>query len=77
MRPPDQRRRAPRPLVAALIGAEAGAALGVLKVSGTPLAPLGLAAAGAAIGPLAMLSVRGARTALVRRWLRAQMRAAR
>jgi hypothetical protein len=63
--------------VAALIGAEAGAAFGVLKLGATPLAPLGLAAAGAAIGPLAALGARRARTALVRRWLRSQMRAAR
>jgi hypothetical protein len=63
MRVPDARKKAPRELVAAIIGAEAGTGFGLLLFGTTPLAPLGLAALGAAM--------------LVRRWLRAQLRGAR
>jgi hypothetical protein len=73
MRVPDARKKAPRELVAAIIGAEAGTGLGLLLFGTTPLAPLGLAALGAAIGAGAMHM----RTMLVRRWLRAQLRGAR
>jgi hypothetical protein len=77
MHGPDPRRRARREIVAVLIGAEAGAAIGVVGFGSTPLAPLGLAVVGAAIGPVAALGMRHARRALVRRWLRDQLRATR
>jgi hypothetical protein len=73
MEGPDPRRRARRELVAGIIGAEAGAAFGLLAVGTTPLAPLGLAALGAAAGVGAM----SLRQALIRRWLRSQLRAVR
>lgn len=72
MRGPDPRNRARREVVAALIGAEAGAAIGLLVVGGTPIAPLGLAAVGAGLGAGAVTI----RQLLIRRWLRAQLRAA-
>jgi hypothetical protein len=70
---PDPRRRARREVVAAIIGAEAGAGIGLFILGATPLAPLGLAVVGAAAGFGAM----SLRHALVRRWLRSQLRAAR
>jgi len=70
---PDPRRHARRDVVGAIIGAEAGAGVGLLTVGSIPLAPLGLAVLGAAAGFGAM----HARQALVRRWLRSQLRAAR
>ena len=73
VRPGAAGQRAPRELVAAIIGAEAGTGIGVLLVGGTPLAPLALAALGAAIGAGAV----HVRTMLLRRWLRAQLRGAR
>jgi len=73
MQGPDPRRRARREVAAAIIGAEAGAGIGLLVLGATPLAPLGLAAVGAALGA----GVIGARQALIRRWLRSQLRAAR
>jgi hypothetical protein len=69
----DTGHRAPRELVAAIIGAEAGMGIGLFVVGGTTLAPLALGAAGAALGAGAV----HARNTLVRRWLRAQLRAAR
>jgi hypothetical protein len=69
----DPRRRVRRDVVAAIIGAEAGAGIGLLALGATPLAPLGLAAAGAATGAAAIRL----RHALIRRWLRSQLRAAR
>jgi hypothetical protein len=77
MQGPDPRRRARREIVAVLIGAEAGAAVGLLAFGSTPLAPLALAAVGAGAGPLAALGLRRARHALVRRWVRGQLRATR
>ncbi len=68
-----RRKRAPRELVAAIIGAEAGAGIGLIVVGGTFLAPLGLAVLGAGIGAGGVY----ARKTLVRRWLRAQLRGAR
>ena len=59
--------------MAAIIGAEAGIAIGVLDVGVTVLAPLGFGLLGAGIGAGA---VHG-RNLMVRRWLRAQLRAAR
>ena len=59
--------------MAAIIGAEAGIAIGVLVVGGTVLAPLGFGLIGAGIGAGAVR----ARNLLVRRWLRSQLRAAR
>jgi hypothetical protein len=73
MRAPDPRKRAPREVVAAIIGAEAGTGIGLFVVGGTPLAPLALAALGAAIGAGAVHM----RNTLLRRWLRSQLRAAR
>jgi hypothetical protein len=71
MKGPDPRKRARREIVAAIIGAEAGAGIGVLAAGGTPLAPLGLAAVGAGIG----FVLAGVRHVLIRRWLRSQLRA--
>ena len=71
---PDPTKRAPRPVVAALIGAEAGAAAGLLFLGGTVFAPLGLAAAGAVAGPLALARVLRVRRGLVRRGIRQQLR---
>jgi hypothetical protein len=73
MRVPDPRNRARREIVAAIIGAEAGIGIGLLLVGGTVLAPLGFGALCAAIGAGAV----HARHLLMRRWLRAQLRAAR
>ena len=73
MRRPQPRRRAPREMVAAIIGAEAGIGIGLLMVGGSPMAPLTLGAAGAAIGA----GVVHVRNTLVRRWLRGQLRGAR
>ena len=73
MRRPQPRQRAPREVVAAIIGAEAGIGVGLFMVGGSPLAPLTLGAAGAALGA----GVVHARNTLVRRWLRAQLRGAR
>lgn len=60
-------------MVAGIIGAEAGAGIGLLAVGSTPLAPLGLAVLGAGAG----VGLMAARHALIRRWLRSQLRAAR
>jgi hypothetical protein len=73
MQGPDPRRRARREIVAGIIGAEAGAGIGLLALGATPLAPLGLAAVGAVAG-VGLMSLRHA---LIRRWLRSQLRAAR
>jgi hypothetical protein len=72
MQGPDPRRRARREVVAAIIGAEAGVAIGLLAVGATPFAPIGLAAVGAVLGA----GVMSLRHALIRRWLRSQLRAA-
>jgi hypothetical protein len=71
---PDPTKRAPRPVVAALIGAEAGAAAGLLFLGGTVFAPLGIAAAGAVAPPLALAGVLRVRRGLVRRGIRQQLR---
>jgi uncharacterized membrane protein len=73
MKGPDPRKRARREVVAAIVGAEAGAAVGLLFFGGVPLAPLALVALGAAAGAGAM----HARHTLFRRWVRSQLRAAR
>ena len=73
MQGPDPRRRARREVVAALIGAEVGAALGLVVLGGFPLAPLGMVVLCAAAGAGLMR----ARHTLFRRWLRSQLRAAR
>lgn len=73
MRGPDPRRRARREVAGAIIGAEAGAGIGLLAMGSTPFAPIWLAAAGAALGAAVM----SLRHALIRRWLRSQLRAAR
>jgi hypothetical protein len=71
---PDPRRRAPRVVVAGLIGAEVGAAIGLLFFGATPLAPLGLAAAAAVTGSIVTAGLGGARRGLVRRGIRRQLR---
>jgi hypothetical protein len=73
MQGPDPRKRARREIVAAIIGAEIGAALGLLVLGGIPLAPLGLAVLGAAVGAAVM----HARHKLFQRWVRSQLRAVR
>ena len=73
MRRLPQRQRAPREMVAAIIGAEAGIGVGLIAVGATPLAPLAFGALGAGIAAGAVY----ARNTLVRRWLRAQLRGAR
>ena len=73
MHGPDPRKPVRREIVAALMGAEAGAGLGLLVLGGTLLAPLGLAVFGAVAGA----GVAGLRSVLIRRWLREQLRAAR
>jgi hypothetical protein len=70
MQGPDPRRRARREIVAGIIGAEAGAGIGLLALGATPLAPLGMAVLGAALGVGAM----SLRHVLIRRWLRSQLR---
>jgi uncharacterized integral membrane protein len=74
MEGPDPRRRAPRAIVAALIGAEAGAGIGLLLFGGRELVPLGLAAAGAVVGPAIALWLRAVRLLLFRRAVRKQLR---
>ena len=73
MQGPDPRRHARREVVAALIGAEAGAFVGLFASGGITLAPIGTAALGAVAGAAIM----HARHTLVRRWIRGQLRAAR
>jgi hypothetical protein len=73
MHGPDPRRPVRREIVAALIGAEAGAGVGLLALGDTLLAPLGLAAFGAVAGA-GIASLRGL---LIRRWVRDQLRATR
>jgi hypothetical protein len=73
MQGPDPRRRARREVVAGIIGAEAGAGIGLIAVGSTPFAPIGLAVVGAALGA-GLMSVRHV---LIRRWLRSQLRAVR
>jgi hypothetical protein len=70
MRIPDPRKRAPREVVAAIIGAEVGIGIGLFAVGGTTLAPLALGVAGAAVGAGAIHT----RNLMLRRWLRAQLR---
>jgi uncharacterized integral membrane protein len=60
--------------VAGLIGAQLGAAIGLLFFGATPLAPLGLAAAGAVAGAIVTAGLGGARRGLVRRGIRRQLR---
>jgi hypothetical protein len=73
MQGPDPRRRARREIVAGIIGAEAGAGIGLIVMGATPLAPIGLAVVGAALGA-GLMSLRHL---LIRRWLRSQLRAVR
>ena len=73
MQGPDPRRRARREVVAGIIGAEAGAGIGLIAVGATLFAPIGLAVVGAALGA-GLMSLRHV---LIRRWLRSQLRAVR
>ena len=61
-------------VVAVLIGAELGAALGLLVFGGIPLLPIGVTLAGAALGPLALRAWRPLRLVLFQRWLRTRLR---
>lgn len=61
-------------VVAVLIGAELGAAVGLLVFGGIPMAPLGVTLAGALSGPLLLRAARPLRLLLFRRWLRTQLR---
>ena len=70
MQGPDPRRRARREVVAGIIGAEAGAGIGLLAVGATPFAPIGLAVVGAALGA-GLMSLRHL---MIRRWVRYQLR---
>ena len=72
MEGPDPRRTVRREVVAAIIGGEVGAGVGLLAVAATPLAPLALAALGAGAGA----GFIWLRQVLIRRWLRSQLRAA-
>jgi hypothetical protein len=73
MQGPDPRKRARREIVAGIIGAEAGVAIGLIAVGATPLAPIGLAVVGAVLGA-GLMSLR---QLLIRRWLRSQLRTVR
>ena len=73
MQGPDPRRRARREVVAGIIGAEAGVAIGLVAVGATPFAPIAMAAVGAALGA----GVMSLRHVLIRRWVRSQLRAVR
>jgi hypothetical protein len=73
MQGPDPRRRARREVVAGIIGAEAGAGIGLLALGSTPFAPVALAAVGAVIGA----GVVSLRHLMIRRWVRSQLRAVR
>jgi hypothetical protein len=74
MQGPDPRWRAPREIVAALIGAEAGAGIGLLAFGGRELAPLALAAAGALVAPAIAVWLRAVKLLLFRRAVRRQLR---
>jgi hypothetical protein len=63
----------PRDVAATLIGLEAGLGIGLLGFGTTLLAPVGMALLGAVVG----LAVRKGRLQLIRRALRAQLRATR
>jgi hypothetical protein len=71
---PDPRRRARREIVAALLGAEAGAGIGLLAFGGRELAPLAFAGAGALVGPALALWLRAMKMFLFRRAVRRQLR---
>jgi hypothetical protein len=63
-----------RDVAAALIGAEVGAALGLIALGGAFLAPIGVALAAAAAGPPVLRASARLRTLLFRRWLRSRLR---
>ena len=60
-------------VAAALLGAEAGAAIGLLWFGWTPLMPIAVTLAGAATGPLLVRASRPLRLLLFRHWLRSQL----
>jgi hypothetical protein len=62
-------------IVAGLIGAEAGAAIGLLIFGGTPFLPIGVTFVATAAGPLVLRTSRPVRQQLFRRWLCAQLHA--
>jgi hypothetical protein len=62
-----------RDIAAVLIGLEAGLGIGLLAFGTTLLAPMGIGLLGAALG----YAIRRGRLQLIRRALRAQLRAAR
>jgi hypothetical protein len=60
-------------VVAALIGAEAGAAIGLLWFGGSPLQPIGVTLGAAIAGPLIVRGSRPLRRLLFRHWVRSQL----
>jgi uncharacterized membrane protein len=74
---PTKQGKVKREVVAGLIGAEAGAGVGLLIFGGLPLVPLAMTAAGAGAGALAVVAMRRMRVLAIRRELRSQLRAAR
>jgi hypothetical protein len=81
LRDPEGEGRPPRTLpsparsdvAAALIGAEAGAAIGLLWFGWTPLMPIAVTLGTAACGPLLVRASRPLRRLLFRHWLRSQL----
>jgi hypothetical protein len=61
-------------VIAVLIGAEVGVAIGLLVFGSVPLLPIGVTLAGAALGPVALRGWRPLRLLLFQRWLRTRLR---
>lgn len=77
LRDPDERPQLPSlarsDVAATLIGAEAGAAIGLLWFGWTPLMPIAVTLGAAAAGPLVVRASRPVRLLLFRHWLRSQL----
>ncbi|HEY6779354.1 MAG TPA: hypothetical protein VI111_00270 [Thermoleophilaceae bacterium] len=71
--PPHYPAPARSDVVAALIGAEAGAAIGLLWFGWTPLMPIAVTLGIAAAGPVVVRASRPLRLLLFRHWLRSQL----
>jgi hypothetical protein len=61
-------------VIAVLIGAEVGAALGLLLFGSVPLLPIFVTLVGAAWGPVVLRGWRPVRLVLFQRWLRTRLR---
>lgn len=61
-------------VIAVLIGAEVGAAIGLLVFGSIPLLPIGVTLASAALGPVVLRGWRPLRLVLFQRWLRTRLR---